>query len=488
MTHKKPSIKKRLQMLIFVCLVPLVIAGGYLLLVMNRFSQRYDAIVENITLANNYNMNFKDDMDYIMYMVVANSERAKELVDTEQPYEMISEARESFQKLYDGADSDDTREQLRDILKCLDTLHDRVTEIEQDSLIPGTYDKNMESLDLNIRVLTELIQDKIQKYIYYETTNLESLREGIRNDVVRSIQAYSLIFAVILFGALLISRRIMNDIAGPIQSLCSVTEKAANGDFTVRAKEADSSELAVLNDSFNRMVEQLGTLVEDIRVEQLNQRSLELKVLQEQINPHFLYNTLDAIIWLAESGQTEQVVEMVSALSNFFRTSLSKGRDYVTVAEEESHIRSYLEIQQFRYRDILDYEIHIPEEIKQYSILKLTLQPLVENALYHGIKNKRVLGHIVVSGEKAEENLVFTVKDDGIGMSEDQLAHVRRLISGEDKIEWNSSGFGLSNVNQRLQLNYGSSYGVSIDSSQGQGTVTTVIVPAETGRTEIVNS
>ena len=148
------------------------------------------------------------------------------------------------------------------------------------------------------------------------------------------------------------------------------------------------------------MVEQIGNLVEDIRVEQLNLRATELKLLQAQINPHFLYNTLDAIIWLAEAGEKDQVVMMVTALSDFFRTTLSKGRDFITVEEEERHIDSYLKIQQFRYRDILAYEIDIPEELYQYQILKLTLQPLVENALYHGIKNKHGLGHILVTGKK----------------------------------------------------------------------------------------
>ena len=160
----------------------------------------------------------------------------------------------------------------------------------------------------------------------------------------------------------------------------------------MRAEENSEGEMAVLNDSFNQMIEKIGNLVEDIRIEQLNLRATELKLLQAQINPHFLYNTLDTIIWLAEAGRKDEVVMMVTALSDFFRTTLSKGRDYITVKEEEAHIRSYLKIQQFRYQDILEYSIHIPEELYAYQILKLTLQPLVENALYHGIKNKRGTG------------------------------------------------------------------------------------------------
>ena len=214
-------------------------------------------------------------------------------------------------------------------------------------------------------------------------------------------------------------------------------------------------------------------------MEQLNLRATELKLLQAQINPHFLYNTLDTIIWLAEAGQKEQVVMMVSTLSDFFRTTLSKGRDYIMVKEETAHIRSYLTIQQFRYRDILEYEINIPEELNEYQILKLTLQPLVENALYHGIKNKRGLGHILVSGKKQGGNLVFTVRDNGKGMDPERLAYVQRLIRGGLKDEDAPSGFGLFNVNQRLQLNYGPGYGLFLASEEGEWTEVNVIIPAE---------
>jgi len=478
MISKNTTLKKRLNMLLAVCLIPLAAVVIYLLIMMNRFSNRYDLIVENITKANAYNIDFKEDMDYVMYIIVVNSERAEDLVDTEQPHEMIKEAREVFQNLYEEADTDYAQKNLKRILKTLNTLEDRVEEIEADALVSGTYDLNMERLDLNIRVLTDLLQEQIQKYIYYETTNLEELRVGIRSDVDRAIQMSVVVFAIILIGTVLINRRIVLSITEPISGLCEMTRQAGKGDFAVRAPEGGNDELAVLNQGFNQMVERIGNLVEDIRVEQLNLRATELKLLQAQINPHFLYNTLDTIIWLAEAGQKEQVVMMVSTLSDFFRTTLSKGRDYITVKEETTHIRSYLTIQQFRYRDILEYEINIPEELEEYQILKLTLQPLVENALYHGIKNKRGLGHILVSGKKQGDHLVFTVRDNGKGMDPERLAYVQRLISGELKDENAPSGFGLFNVNQRLQLNYGPEYGLILASEEGEWTEVNAIIPA----------
>ena len=478
MAGKNSTLKKRLNMLLAVCLIPLTAIVIYLLIMMNRFSSRYDLIVENITKANAYNIDFKEDMDYVMYIIVVNSERAEELVDTEQPHAMIEEAREVFENLYEEADKDYAQNNLKRILKTLNTLEDRVEEIEADALVSGNYDLNMERLDLNIRVLTDLLQEQIQKYIYYETTNLEELRVGIRLDVDRAIQMSVIVFAVILIGTVLINRKIVSGITEPISRLCEVTRQAGKGDFAARAPEGGNDELAVLNRGFNQMVERIGNLVEDIRVEQLNLRATELKLLQAQINPHFLYNTLDTIIWLAEAGQKEQVVMMVSTLSDFFRTTLSKGRDYITVKEEATHIRSYLTIQQFRYRDILEYEMDIPEELEEYQILKLTLQPLVENALYHGIKNKRGLGQILVSGKKQGDHLVFTVRDNGKGMDPERLAYVQRLISGELKDEDAPSGFGLFNVNQRLQLNYGPEYGLILASEEGEWTEVNAIIPA----------
>lgn len=480
MFRKSTSLNKRLNLLLVICFVPFVVMTVYLLFMIYRFSERYDVIVSNITSANAYNIHFKEDVDYTMYVIVVNSERASELVDTDLPHTQITEAGNVFQELSQSANSDYAKSQLGGIVKSLNTLEDRIEEIERDAQVSGMYDTNLERLDLNIRVLTELIQEQIQEYIYYEATNLEILREGVRSDVGRALRLSVIICAAILTGALLLSRKITNQLANGIQQLRLVTRKAGHGDFSVRAKLEDSDEeLIELGDGFNQMVERIGNLVEDIRVEQLNLRATEQKLLQAQINPHFLYNTLDTIIWLAEAGQTGQVVMMVSALSDFFRTTLSKGRDYITVREEESHIRSYLQIQQFRYQDILEYEIDIPEEMYQYQILKLTLQPLVENALYHGIKNKRGKGHIKVTGELDSGRLVFLVTDDGLGMDKERLSQVQKAMNkGQDATE-NPSGFGLFNVVQRIKLNYGPEYGIWISSTYMEGTEIRVEIPAK---------
>jgi len=209
--------------------------------------------------------------------------------------------------------------------------------------------------------------------------------------------------------------------------------------------------------------------------EQIRLRKAEFELLQMQINPHFLYNTLDTIVWLAEAGKQKEVVQMVGSLSEFFRTSLNQGKDIIPIREELQHVRSYLEIQQVRYQDILEYEIHVPEELGKYLIPKITIQPIVENALYHGIKNKRGLGRILVNGRKEEGHFVIEVQDNGIGINEERLKQVR------DKIQYRLSAgndiYGLYNVNERIRLNFGEKFGISIESVYGEGTVVSIFLP-----------
>ena len=212
-----------------------------------------------------------------------------------------------------------------------------------------------------------------------------------------------------------------------------------------------------------------------MKEEQIHLRKAEFQLLQSQINPHFLYNTLDAIIWLAEGGHQKQVVQMVGSLSEFFRTSLNQGKDIITVREEMQHARSYLEIQQMRYQDILRYEIVVAEELMDCLIPKITIQPLVENALYHGIKNKRGLGTIQISGIREGNLAVLQVNDDGIGMEEERLARVREGIRNHAPTD--SGIYGLYNVNERIRLNFGEAYGITIDSTYGKGTSIRICLP-----------
>jgi two-component system sensor histidine kinase YesM len=216
--------------------------------------------------------------------------------------------------------------------------------------------------------------------------------------------------------------------------------------------------------------------MEENTTQEKQRRQAELALLQAQINPHFLYNTMDTIVWLIESGDVGKAAAMINSLSSYFRLSLSQGKSIITLAEEEMHINSYLQIQQVRYRDIMEYDIDIPEGLKKYTLPKLTLQPLVENALYHGIKMKRRMGHIHVSGRELNGKVILVVKDDGIGMPEEKLSALRESLGntrngGED--------FGLRTVHQRIQILFGKAYGLALESTPDAGTAVTVAIPMQ---------
>lgn len=224
------------------------------------------------------------------------------------------------------------------------------------------------------------------------------------------------------------------------------------------------------------MAGSMQSLIDKVKEDERKMRKADLRLLQEQIQPHFLYNTLDTIVWLIESNEPDEAVTMVVTLSDFFREILSKGKEFISIKEEEKHISSYLQIQEMRYRDILEYDIQLDQVIYKYQILKLTLQPVVENALYHGIKYKRAKGCIHIHGEKEGDIIRLTVRDDGVGMDEEELEQLCQQI--EKPCQETEKGFGLANVNERIHMYFGPEYGMKIQSQKGKGTTVEIVIPA----------
>lgn len=478
---KRLSLHLKLMLFSFGILIPFSLLILYLIYALSAYSRDYNQIVSNITAASAYNINLKDDIDYALYKMVSASITAEEFGEKfgeeyQNPYDEIDQARAAFSRLAEITTAPGNARRIRMIQKNLNTLERRMKEIEEDCQKSGHYDENMIRLDNNIYVLTELLQENIQQYIYYETRGLEHIRIELEKQRQYVVQVSVIAFACVFVSCGFLSTMLSRSISRPIEEMCRMTELVAKGNFDARIDAESGDEISVLKASFNSMVGQIGNLVQNIKTEQRNLRDTELRLLQEQINPHFLYNTLDTIIWLAEAGQNKQVVDMVTSLSQFFRTTLSEGRDHITIREEEVHIRSYLEIQQFRYRDILDYEIAIPEQLYPYSIMKLTLQPLVENALYHGVKNKRGKGRIRICGVLEGENIRLTVEDNGIGMKPEEVEALEKRI--RTSAEERTGSFGLANVQERICLNYGEQYGLSFQSKYGKGTIVTVQIPA----------
>lgn len=481
---RKLSIRSRLYILSVGILIPFVLLAAYLTTSLIKLTDSYDRIVRNITVANSFNIEFKKDYDYVLYRMIISSVNAKntqQKLNLQNPYIMLDGVIQRYQSLEGSTTGQQNEHRIRAILKMLNNLKKYTQVIDSNITHGGKYDENSQMLDLDIRNVTELVLENTQEYIYYEAAEMETVRTQLQAKKDQAVTLTFIVFVAALVSSVLLIRSMVRSISIPLGNLCTLTKQVANGNFETRVRTGSADEIQTLNDCFNNMTEQIGQLVDNIRTEQINQRKTELKLLQAQINPHFLYNTLDTIVWLAEAQEKAQVVAMVTSLSDFFRTTLSQGRDYVTVKEEELHCRSYLEIQKFRYQDILDYRISFPEELYPYTTLKLTLQPIVENAIYHGIKNKRSKGLISVSARMTGGGEIeFTVSDNGMGMMPAELESLKERISGRTETAAdNIHGIGLRNVNERIHLNYGSQYGIRVESRYGSGTTVTVLIPAK---------
>lgn len=475
----KYSIKYKLILLSMAVGIPFLVMSLYLIYALHNYSSAYDAIVDNMTVANNYNLNFKEEMDESLYKLVVGAvtfDTVGSDGSLADPYVLLDELRSEFSNLMSITTDGESRARLQILLRNIDTLEDRVDDIRTNLETDVGYDTNIIMLEDNIYILTELIQDNIQYYIYYQTRSMEHLTSQLNVRIHTFTLFCGVMLAFLIFMVAILIVMIVTDTTRPIKELSKVTEQVAKGDFSARARVESEDEVAVLADSVNSMTESLEGLVSKIKEDERKMRKADLRLLQEQINPHFLYNTLDTIVWLIEGNDSDKAVNMVMSLSEFFRLVLSKGKEYITIQEEELHIKSYLEIQQVRYRDILEYEIKIDPELYRYQILKLTLQPLVENSLYHGIKYKRAKGNILVTGKICADEVHFTVEDNGVGMEEEELHKLREEI--EKPCKDTEKGFGLANVNERIRMNFGPEYGMRIDSAKGKGTRVEIVIPA----------
>lgn len=471
--------KKKILTLAAVVTLPFILLVMYLLASMASYSNTYSEIVSNMTVANNYNLNFKEEMDESLYKLVVgyvtldNIESDKSL---KNPYVLIEELRSEFTRLTAITTESESKLWLESLLRNINALEKRVDDIVDSIDAGGRYSENIEMLDNNIYILTELIQDDIQYYIYYQTRYMEKVTDTLQKQIGRFMVVCSILIAVLIAVVAVSAVMIVSGILQPIRQLNSVTEKIAQGDFNARAQVNSDDEVAELAVSFNKMAGNMQSLIDKVKEDERKMRKADLRLLQEQIQPHFLYNTLDTIVWLIESNEPDEAVTMVVTLSDFFREILSKGKEFISIKEEEKHISSYLQIQEMRYRDILEYDIQLDQVIYKYQILKLTLQPVVENALYHGIKYKRAKGCIHIHGEKEGEIIRLTVRDDGVGMDEEELEQLRQQI--EKPCQETEKGFGLANVNERIHMYFGYEYGMKIESEKGKGTTVEIVIPA----------
>lgn len=435
------------------------------LILLQGYNNQYGRLLYNITTASEFNQEFKNNIDRLMYYYVVESQYSQGL-----PIDEVHAAQELAQDLLQSTTEKESHQAIASVLDLCRTLETKIYQIENTSV----FDERMSQLENNVYVLTSLIEEYMYSYLYFEAVNLNSLQQTIKIQIYTEIAIVMVATSVLMAAALYYIFRLSNSITKPLESLCDRAQAVSAGDLTVKEPiQTDAYEIRTLSEGMEHMIDQLNRQIMEVGQKQQSLRRTELALLQAQINPHFLYNTMDTIIWLIEADKPQEAVEMVSNLSAFFRHSLSKGQDVITLQEEERHVRSYLQIQHVRYKDILEYTVDIDPAIHSCLIPKLTLQPLVENALYHGIKLKRTKGLIRIRGWQENGFVLLEVADNGIGMTPQRLEELRHSIDNSERV-----GFGFSAVNQRLQLQFGRAYGLQVDSTEGEGTIVTVRIPA----------
>ena len=285
------------------------------------------------------------------------------------------------------------------------------------------------------------------------------------------------VVASFLLVLVLINAFISSRITNPIQELEKSVNAIEEGELDTEVYTGGSYEIQHLGRSIGDMAKRIKALMEDIVTEHEYKRKSEFDTLQSQINPHFLYNTLDIIVWMIENEQKQEAVKVVTALARFFRISLSRGRSIIPVKDELEHVRNYLMIQQMRFKNKFTYVIRAGEDVMELASLKLMLQPLVENAIYHGMEFMDGDGEIMIRVYREGEELWFQISDNGLGMTQEQLDG---LLSDRPHVSSRrGSGIGVKNVNERIRLYFGEHYGLSIQSEPDEGTVIRIRLPEQ---------
>ena len=465
------TIRQQIRVLLITVSIAMAVIIAVLTYMLVAINSQYARVLSCANTAADFNQEFKSTIDQEMYLHVIRT-RNEHSAD-ELPMQELDDAEQVLNRLAKETTLSDNRWRVQSMLDMCKNLRSYMIQIANTDY----YDLRMELLDRNIRGetgLTKMIETYMHDFLGDEVRELARLRGEVNRQstylIVGTAAAAILLFAAMMLRSMQVSRRITT----PIRALSRKAEQFGADNFIGAPLETDIAELQTLDRNFDKMAGRINSLMEKQRQDQQSLHRAELELLQAQINPHFLYNTLDSIAILAESQREEDVIDMVTSLSTFFRNSLSRGEDIIPLRSELVQAKSYLEIQQIRYSDILTYSISVPESIQDRPVPKLILQPLIENALYHGIKNRRGRGTITITGAEEDGMILLRVRDNGAGMSPEQLAQLQSGVYEE-----HHSGLGLKNVHQRIRLYCGEPYGLSFESEPGAGTTVTVRLPRE---------
>lgn len=454
------------KLVILLVILPMVFISVFFMV--NIF--QYRKSIENVNYVNKLNSEMATKIDNsVFYLITGKPTKMQD------PAELILYYHKKLDTLKTSSSSVDQQQTLDVAKRILDTDRHYVNTIK-DNIATEKPISESEAILVEIRNVNVLLKDTLQEFVTGEI-NLSNKKSNQIFQTIIILLFLELCLVVILI--LIISRNkkdLTARIQTPMDKILTSLSEVSKGNWDTQVESSEIIEFDLLSTEVNQMTTQIKALIEQNERKQQAIAKAELKALQAQITPHFIYNSLDAIITLSELDEPERVVETTLALSNFFKLTLNNGKDWVTVQQEIEHVKSYLQILKTRYGSILEYQLMIDPSIENIKMLKMILQPLVENAMYHGIKHSRRRGLIEIRGTQQNQMLIFEVADNGSGMSPRQVAELQKNIQELDPTGV-SGGYGLYNVYRRLRLYFGAAAELRIASQENQGTTVTIMLP-----------
>lgn len=419
-------------------------------------AQLYTEMINNITYANQLNNDVNTEIEPVVWGIVAGKTTFEDSGITP----LVEDIEKRMHEIKANTLSVEGSGIMDISLRALATMEGYLDKLKNQIDTKSPVAEREETLE-EIRVCASGIDDLLKEFSSKQLIEIDKLNQEWSRQSNNNFIINILLIATVVVAGVLVLWYISREVMKPAEKLLQMSNKISEGDFSSRIDGLGSQEFNELGISMNTMSEKIELLIETSVEKEKQVRMLEYKAHQAQITPHFLYNTLDAIIWAAEAQDMSKVITLVSALSSFFRISLSQGIDFIPISEEIAHVQNYLRIQKIRYSDVLSYAINVDDSIGNQKILKLLLQPLVENSLYHGIKGSRRRGKITVNAVVEDGKVKFSVIDNGVGMTEEKLEQLKKALASENESE---TGYGLHSVNRRLKLYYGLKDGLEIRS------------------------
>ncbi|MBO1301094.1 MULTISPECIES: sensor histidine kinase [unclassified Enterococcus] len=471
---KNESIKVLLQhtswLMLSLAIAPLIIS----IALYTHYLFSYEKSIHNISIANQIASTVEETIIEEALGLTYGQITPEEFQDSNQ----VSRIKEEIRDIKITTQNSQELATLNIVLRSLDNVTDYLDKIIENIQQKKAFAEN-QALMLHVESAVKLAHDILQDFVKIEIDTASVKSEEVRSSLVILSTIEVIIIALIFLLTRRINTKMMYQIQQPMDEMVKMADALAEGHLNHRIKTPQNNELKKLSNSMNDMADNLVVLLEENALKQYNLAQSEVRTLQAQIIPHFIYNSLDAILVLAEMGEIKKVKEMTYALSDFFRISLSQGKDWIPVEQEIRHCVNYLTILQIRYGDELSYRLDIDPKVQNHTILKMILQPLIENAVYHGTKLVRRPGKIIVKAYIDVEGLIhFLIIDNGKGITETRLKEINQELA--DGLDTNfHKGYGLFNVNKRLLLYYGSDANITITSRIDHGTVVHVILPTK---------